>query len=73
MIWRGQRKIVYYGIIRNDKNMRKPSNREINLKMMELRDERREPVTKTEKVFFTIFLVVILSWVVGGISNLFSK
>jgi len=53
--------------------MRKPSNREINLKMMELRDERREPVTKTEKVFFTIFLVVILSWVVGGISNLFSK
>ena len=73
MIWRGQRKIVYYGIIRNDKNMRKPSNREINLKMMELRDERREPVTKTEKVFYTIFLVVILSWVVGGISNLFSK
>ena len=53
--------------------MRKLSNREINFQMMKLRDERREPVTKTEKVFYTIFLVVILSWVIGGISNLFSK
>jgi len=53
--------------------MREPSNREINLKMMELRNERMEPVTKTEKVFYTVFLVVVLSWIVGGISNLFSK
>ena len=53
--------------------MREPSNREINFKMMEMRDENRKPITKTEKVFYTVFLVVVLSWIVGGISNLFSK
>jgi len=53
--------------------MRKISKQEIRNKMYELREENRKPVTKTEKVFYTIFLVVVLSWIVGGISNLFSK
>ena len=53
--------------------MREPSNREIKFQMMKTRDENRKPITKTEKVFYTVFLVVVLSWIVGGISNLFSK
>ena len=35
--------------------------------------QSNQPITKTEKVFYTIFLVVVLSWIIGGISNLFSK
>tara|TARA_R110002167_G_scaffold216305_1_gene421118 strand:- start:197 stop:355 length:159 start_codon:yes stop_codon:yes gene_type:complete len=52
--------------------MRKPSKLEIKSKMLELNKNDKKP-TRTEKVFYTIFLVIILSWIIGGISNLFSK
>ena len=52
--------------------MHTPNKKEIKMKILELRKNNPKP-TRTEKVFYTIFLVVVLSWIIGGISNLFSK
>jgi len=53
--------------------MRKISKQEIMNRVYEEEDKNRQPITKVEKVFYTVFLVCILSWIIGGISNLFSK
>ena len=53
--------------------MRKISKQEIMNRVYEERDKNRQPITKTEKLFCTIFLVVVLSLIIGRISNLFSK
>ena len=52
--------------------MRTPSKREIKNKILELNKNKPKP-TKIEKVFYTIFLVAVLSWIVGGIANLFQS
>ena len=53
--------------------MREFSKQEIMNRVYEERDKNRQPMSKTENVLLGALLIFIISMIVTGISNLFSK
>jgi len=50
-----------------------PSQSEIKAKMYALREESREPVTVSERIFYSVLYFILVGWVVKGIIGLFKN